>query len=150
MALSQPRLRQCDRLGRRPSQLISSCANSHEPHHADARTTHFLNTVGYPGAVLTDVLVMRTVGVIPRSTIMPPTLLLPRPTRAHQLAFFPTLTYVTTTMDTWRTVSHLAAPPQTHLPPPNAPFQAISPPNPRAFTTGLSRGQEVRELSACY
>lgn len=126
---SQAHLRQCDRLGRRPGQLCSS-ANSHVPHHADGRTTHFLNTVGYPGAVLTDVLVMRTVGVIPRSTIMPPTGPLPRPTRAHQLAFYPTLTYITTTMDTSHTVSHLAAPSQTHLPSPNAPYRAISPPNP--------------------
>ncbi|VDO01610.1 unnamed protein product [Rodentolepis nana] len=45
---------------------------SHEPYHADGRATRFLNTVGYPGSGLTDVLVMRTVGVIPRSTIMKP------------------------------------------------------------------------------
>lgn len=44
--------------------------DSHKPHHADGRTTRVLNTVGYPGSVLTDVPVMRTVGVIPRSTII--------------------------------------------------------------------------------
>ena len=48
----------------------SILADSHRPHHADGRTAPVLNTVGYPGAVLTDVPAMRTVGVIPRSTIL--------------------------------------------------------------------------------
>nr|CUU99361.1 hypothetical transcript [Hymenolepis microstoma] len=49
---SRATLRQCDRLGKRPCQLSVS-ANSPKPHHADGRTTHFLNTVGYPGAAFT-------------------------------------------------------------------------------------------------
>ncbi|VDO04673.1 unnamed protein product [Rodentolepis nana] len=68
-AQSQPTLRQRDRLGKRPG-LLGISANSHEPCHADGRTTRFLNTAEYPGSGLTDVLVTRTVGVIPRSIIM--------------------------------------------------------------------------------
>lgn len=66
--------RQCDQPDHRPSQQAphegGSRADSPWPFHADGRPTLVVITVGCPGSDLTDVLVMRTIGVIPRSTIL--------------------------------------------------------------------------------
>lgn len=44
--------------------------DSPQPNHADGRPTRVVITVGCSGSGLTDVLVMRTKRVIPRSTIL--------------------------------------------------------------------------------